>query len=207
MKNLIEYRDNVNAWATRKGWNEKPIHVGDSLMLFITELAEAKEDDEAGRMSRYLDDTGKPCGFESEIADVFIRIFHACGQLGIDPDLELSRVLRVSIQDRTLNVYAALTQSYAIEKGWINKPGTVDNLLLQVIMEFARAKEHDRRGVMETIRGGEGVAWTGFPYALFLGVARLLYLAHVLGIDLDQEVQVKMAYNETREKRHGGLRS
>ncbi len=71
-----------------KGWNEKPVHIGDSLMLMVTELAEAKEDDRKGKLTTYREEDGKPCGLPSEIADVLIRIFHFAGRMGMDLNYE-----------------------------------------------------------------------------------------------------------------------
>ena len=46
----------------------------------------------------------------------------------------------------------------------------------------------------------------GFPAELADLLIRVGDLAAALGIDLDFEVRRKMAYNETRPYRHGGLK-
>jgi len=80
----------VNDWAQSKGWNDSPLHIGDALMLMVTELAEAKEEDRKRPNqpnSYHYEDTDKGpklCGLPSELADAVIRIFHFCGRAGIN---------------------------------------------------------------------------------------------------------------------------
>jgi NTP pyrophosphatase (non-canonical NTP hydrolase) len=80
----------VNDWAQSKGWNDAPLHIGDQLMLMVTELAEAKEEDRKRPNqpnSYHYEDTDKGpklCGLPSELADTVIRIFHFCGRTGIN---------------------------------------------------------------------------------------------------------------------------
>jgi NTP pyrophosphatase (non-canonical NTP hydrolase) len=184
MKNLNEYRDKVNAWAERKGWNEQAPHVPDACMLFITELAEAKEDDRRNKMVTYLDEVGKPCGFPTELADTLIRILHLSGQLGVDLDGALS-LARVHTQP--------FMPKSNLHVGWF-----LMEITAAVVMAYrSEAPVNDPH------------VKTFGPFAVHLAavVIRLMELAELLDINLEYEVQVKMAYNETREKRHGGLRS
>lgn len=181
--NLNEYRDKVNAWATRKGWNEKPPHVPDACMLFVTELAEAKEDDRRNKMVTYLDETGKPCGFPTELADTLIRILHLSGQLNID-------------LDRATILASAHTQPFQ-PKDQLH----VGHFLMEIVTRVTMAYlvcEHPKI---------EHVPFGPFSVHLAVVVLHLQELSQLLDIDLQKEVDVKMAYNETREKRHGGLRS
>jgi len=95
------WRDLINSWADVKGWNDASImeadgktirheFIGEQLMLMVTELAEAQEDNRTGKMSTYLDEMGKPCGFPSELADTIIRILHLCGRMQIDIGFEMA---------------------------------------------------------------------------------------------------------------------
>ena len=61
---------------------------GEIIALMHTELSEAFEEYRQGRElnETYYEDSGKPCGVPSELADVIIRIFDFCG--GNDIDLE-----------------------------------------------------------------------------------------------------------------------
>ncbi len=57
----------------RKGW----MRILEALMLVVTELAEAAE-------AYRIHGENWEKEFEEEIADTFIRLFHLCGDLGID---------------------------------------------------------------------------------------------------------------------------
>lgn len=71
--------------AIDKGWYEEPRSFGDLIALMHSELSEALEDHRNGRGLREIYYEGeKPCGIPTELADVCIRIFDACGYLQID---------------------------------------------------------------------------------------------------------------------------
>lgn len=99
---LNDWSTFVNAWADSKGWNEKSIlgedgtirneFLGEQLMLIVTEVAEAQEDNRKGKLTTYLEEgTGKPCGFPSEMADWLIRTFHLAARMGIDLNAEVAK--------------------------------------------------------------------------------------------------------------------
>lgn len=71
--------------AIDKGWYEEPRSFGDRIALMHSELSEALEEYRDGQSFTHVYFEGdKPCGIPIELADVMIRIFDACGYLGID---------------------------------------------------------------------------------------------------------------------------
>jgi len=84
--------------AKDKGFWGAPQDPARTLMLIVSEAAEALEEVRAGREvdDYYFDkpDPGvkpaKPCGVPSEMADIIIRTLDACAAWGIDIDLAVT---------------------------------------------------------------------------------------------------------------------
>jgi len=104
-----------------------------------------------------------------------------------------------------LNELARLAHDDAVAKGWDFQEHDIPEKLCLVHSEVSEALEDFRNGHMETtvLETGKPV---GYPTELADIVIRVLDMAHAQGIDLEAEIERKMAYNRTRGHRHGGKR-
>lgn len=84
---------------------------------------------------------------------------------------------------------------------------TIPEKLCLIHSEVSEALEDYRVGkLVTTQREGDGKP-EGFPSELADIVIRVMDLAGAMGINLEQEMRLKMRYNETRAHRHGGKRA
>ena len=84
----------------------------------------------------------------------------------------------------------------AKEKGWWDDPREVGTLIALMHSELSEALEAVRHGNLD---GKDGVGEEFADVLIRIGDA----CAH-LGIDLEEEVKKKMAYNRGRSYKHGG---
>lgn len=109
----------------------------------------------------------------------------------------------MNIQDLQKQAHKA-----ALEKGWYDGPeGTVGGYIALAHSELSEAFEEYRNGhPLTSIYFKEGsIKPEGFPVELADVFIRLADTAENYGIDLTEAIHLKMAYNVTREYRHGGL--
>lgn len=104
---LNELSKNIYEGNKARGFWDKERNIGETLMLVVTELAEALEAHRAGKLSTYADkmayvesdDTAQAFkdyikdSFEDEIADAVIRLLDMCGGFGIDIDFHVTSKL------------------------------------------------------------------------------------------------------------------
>lgn len=90
---LTRLAHDIHADNAAKGfWNhDRPLT--ETTMLIVTELAEAVEEDRAGRPGHWTSDTGKPEGIDVELIDALIRLLDLLGARGVDVD-ELVQIKR-----------------------------------------------------------------------------------------------------------------
>lgn len=94
MPSIKELQEEIGKYGREKGWTiPDEGEVPHKLMLIVTEAAEAMEDYRKGLDLRavVVEESGKPTGFPTELADIVIRTIHLAENLGIDLDDEVRR--------------------------------------------------------------------------------------------------------------------
>jgi NTP pyrophosphatase (non-canonical NTP hydrolase) len=102
----------------------------------------------------------------------------------------------------TLNQLGQEAYDNAKAHGFYDDPPSVPERLCLIHSEVSEALEDFRDGKMDLSFEENGKP-VGFPSELADSLIRIVDLAYYLGIDLDEAVKVKMAYNQTRPYRHG----
>ena len=99
----------------------------------------------------------------------------------------------------------------AVDKGWWpegkDKTSEIAEKLLMIHSEISEATEELREGQIFAYTlpfGKTPDKPEGLEIELADAVIRIFDLCGRLGIDLEEAIRVKMDYNETRSKRHGG---
>lgn len=82
--NLNEWAKEIHQNAVEHGWWENERTLPEVLMLCVSELSEALEEDRAGNPLVWYGKGAKPEGVAVELADCMIRILDYCGRAGID---------------------------------------------------------------------------------------------------------------------------
>lgn len=107
-----------------------------------------------------------------------------------------------------LKTLQAEVHALARDKGWWDDPNqNIPEKLMLIVSEISEALEDYRttpRGWLSLYRLGEAGKPEGFPVELADALIRLLDLCGFLGIDIEEMVAMKHAFNRTRPYRHGG---
>ena len=106
-----------------------------------------------------------------------------------------------------LNELAAKIHATAVEKGWWDTPRSFAEVIALCHSELSEALEDHRAGYDSNATWfKDGRKPCGIPIELADCIIRILDACHKWDIDIDQAMQDKMAYNETRPYKHGGKR-
>ena len=106
----------------------------------------------------------------------------------------------------TLNEWASEILAWAEEKGWNEDERSAGDWIALAHSELSEAFEAFRDcGEMETIwyRDSDDKP-EGYVFELIDTMIRILHNLAVLDVDVDILMEEKMAFNKTREHRHGG---
>jgi len=168
-----------------KGFWDPPPSPARTRCLIHSEIAEALEDLRGGADPAilYLEPSGKPVGFPSEIADVAIRIFDKIGSMFWDPKTE--SVDGEALRGRLIGPAAGMRGDDMAKLAG----GTMDDLLDLLHLKIAQSFRHAPLMLLDD------------PFDA-LNICRVI--AGKAGFPLRAVIEDKMAYNLTRPFKHGG---
>lgn len=119
--------------------------------------------------------------------------------------------------DRSLRELSRESHATSRQKGWWRDQEVEGELSRQLVdeviaeklclihSEVSEALEDFRHGEMKTEFDSEGKPY-GFPTEIADIVIRVMDLSEAMGVDLQKEIEIKMAYNQRRSYRHGNKR-
>lgn len=182
MNNVIE---RAHRTAVEKGWwddadSQDGRNREEAVALIHSEVSEALEHYRDGRMAIFHHVTGKPDGFPVEMADVIVRCADLMGRSGFLISTEANK-----------NFFNPSEQIINVIKG--KKASAMLTELHRIIALGAGEHATHTDGCFE--RALESVIWSVYR------------ICKELDVDLEQAIELKMAYNETRPYRHGGRKA
>lgn len=114
----------------------------------------------------------------------------------------------VSIHKRVkskMTIQELVTQSHELaqSKGFYELPPNLSEKLMLIVSEIAEACEELRVGHLDGILYTDTGKPIGFPIELADAVIRIADMCGYLGINLEEMINIKHAYNKTRGHKHG----
>ena len=105
-----------------------------------------------------------------------------------------------------MNINDVINESYdmALEKGWHDEPRSFGDIIALCHSELSEALEEHRNGRTPKEIYFERDKPEGIPIELADVIIRIADYCGREGIDLEWALRIKMNYNKTRERRHGG---
>ncbi|MFD0710609.1 hypothetical protein [Paenibacillus sp. GCM10027626] len=203
---IIELVGAAHKNAVSKGWWQEERTYGELIALVHSEVSEALEDfrnrkkpdevwyEKESDNDRVAYHAGyqvtpeyKPCGIPSELADICIRIFDIAGKYGWGG----------AMQEDWDEVFKP-----EIEKGFEHLKNETEDWFadssLPGQLSFVHEQLSDSSKAFREYH-------PGYSQECLIGVLMTVwYISEDNGIDLDKAIAEKMAYNATRDVRHGG---
>lgn len=199
--------------AKAKGFWDKERNKGELLMLIVSECGEALEAHRKGRRAdissfQARESMGWSSGpayvrqfkeafelyikdsFEDELSDIVIRMADLCGSLEHGDVAQMFKIIHTSTVDKErLFSGTENTASWSVmDLARIPAPENVGEAILGVVERVVHAASQ----------------WSPYPlHNISIAMARTASIAKANGIDLDRHIELKMQYNETRERLHG----
>lgn len=195
--NWNEFAQEVHQNAVEHGWWDRPITFGDIVSLCHSEISEALEEFRAGRPMVYFVETNgfvvtamderqgeKLEGIAVELADCVLRILDWMGKEGISPEDSMDRARAAQ------ETWAQLGDDFPEHPC----KGGMGDLAAELHLYLSMAYRNWLNGT-----GTSPIATR-----MALVILRIQEWAEEAGVDLDQVLREKFAYNKTRTYRHGG---
>ena len=187
---IEELCDRSYKTAVDKGWHDEPRSMGEVTSLFHSEVSEALEiwrDPSRTIDELWESESGKPEGFVVELADLLIRIGDTC--------VEMKFPLAKLLSNTTISMLG-----YGMEE-MVKKSGrTIPELLAHIHVCLSTAYECFVNDDGTRSREEQAAAMLAKAIAMAGTICRLN------GLALEVALIRKMAFNDTRERRHGGKR-
>ena len=114
---------------------------------------------------------------------------------------------------KSINDYAKEIHTTAVEHGWYNDPETGERIqrnfgevVALMHSELSESLEHYREGNPLVFIDPNGKP-DGMAVELIDCVIRIFDTLHELGVNVEEVLDMKMEYNESRPYRHGGKKA
>ena len=192
-----EFAREVHQNAVEHGWWDEPLTFGDIVSLCHSEISEALEEFRAGRPLVYFVETNgfvvtamderqgeKPEGIAVELTDGVLRILDSMVLEGIQPEEAMDRAR--AARETWAQLGDDLPEHLC--------KGGMGDLAAELHLYISMAYRNWLNGT------GKGPIAT----RMALVILRIQEWAEEAGVDLEQVLREKFAYNKTRPYRHGG---